>query len=88
MKQKFLSETRKPMLFYVFKDNVPINNLISHKTACELELLHIHSIGEQLGRASLGPEIKSRFPECFSGVGKLKGSRVKLHVDESITLAA
>ena len=75
-------------VFYVFNDNVPVSNLISHKTAHELQLLHVTSVSEQLSNASLGSEITSKFPECFSGVGMLKRSKVKLHVDESIELVA
>ncbi|EDO39122.1 predicted protein [Nematostella vectensis] len=28
--------------------------------------------------------MKSKFPVCFSGVGKLKGNKVKLHIDDKV----
>ncbi|XP_032222562.1 uncharacterized protein K02A2.6-like [Nematostella vectensis] len=72
--------------FYVFDGNASVSNLISHNTAKKLQLLHVNSVSEQEQQCntSLGSEMKSKFPECFSGVGKLKGNKVKLHIDDKV----
>ena len=28
--------------------------------------------------------VRTRYPECFNGVGKLKGVKIKLHVDTEV----
>ena len=65
-------------VFFVYNGDNAISNLMSAKTARDLSLLHVQAaVSEQ----NLEGVIKSRYSQCFKGVGKLKGSRIKLHVD-------
>ena len=65
-------------MFFVYDGDNAISNLISAKTARDLSLLHVHAaVSEQ----SLAGVIKSRYSQCYKGVGKLKGCNAKLHVN-------
>ena len=52
--------------------------ILSRKTSEELAILklQINAIKEET--------LLRDFPECFKGVGKLKGFQAKLHFDESV----
>ncbi|XP_048586200.1 uncharacterized protein K02A2.6-like [Nematostella vectensis] len=76
-----VNDNKALAIFYVFNGKASVNNLISNKTANELRLLHVNSVTGQKCHASLETEIKSKFTQCFDGVGKLKGTKVKIHVD-------
>ena len=65
-------------LFFVYDGDNAISNLMSAKTARDLSLLHVQAaVSEQ----NLEGVIKSRYSQCFKGVGKLKGCSITLHVD-------
>ena len=65
-------------LFFVYDGGNAISNLMSAKTARDLSLLHVQAaVSEQ----NLEGVIKSRYSQCFKGVGKLKGCNITLHVD-------
>ncbi|XP_048584822.1 uncharacterized protein K02A2.6-like [Nematostella vectensis] len=54
--------------------SVEVRN-VKEAPTCEAEIR-----GQQC-HASLETEIKSKFTQCFDGEGKLKGTKVKIHVD-------
>ena len=65
-------------LFFVYDGDNAISNLMSAKTARDLSSLHVQAaVSEQ----NLEGVIKSRYSQCFKGVGKLKGCNITLHVD-------
>jgi len=68
-------------VFYVFDGNAC--NLMSADTARKLEILclnNIYNVSAIIGR-DLENFVKTKYPECFSGVGKLKDVQVKLHIN-------
>ena len=70
--------------FFVFDGDAC--NLISADTASKL---HIFSVPQDIcnvimnDNTDLETVVKAQYPECFRGVGKLKGVQVKLHIDPS-----
>ena len=66
------------VLFFVYDGDNAISNLISAKTARDLSLLHVQAAVSEQNLESI---IKSRYSQCFKGVGKLKGCNIMLHVD-------
>ena len=64
-------------LFFVYDGDNAISNFVTAKTARDLSLHLQAAVSEQnLERAT-----KSRYSQCFQGIGKLKGCNIKLHVD-------
>ena len=78
-KTKYASET-----FHVVPGDS--GSLLSYETARKLGLIHIvHRVSDtpttQNSRVS---DIAARFPGLCDGIGKLKGTTVKLHIDENV----
>lgn len=48
---------------------------------CEETHVRMANVNTPLDAAT----IKGKYPECFAGVGKLKGSKVTLHIDDTVT---
>ena len=57
-------------------------SLLSWKTSQELELLQ--TVQKMKASSSEPTELIDEFDELFHGLGKLKGYKVKLHIDESV----
>ena len=70
-------------VFFVYEGNCNVSNLISLNTAKELDLIPVNSVTDEGHESDLDSKIKARFANCFSGVGKLKGTKVKLHLDKN-----
>jgi len=69
--------------FYVFNGNARC--LMSFDTACGLGLL---SLSDSVIACVLPDDpnmIMKQFPEVFNGVGKLKGVKLKLHIDRDVS---
>jgi hypothetical protein len=76
-------------LFFLFNGNAP--TLLSKSTAEHLDLLRVGPVkGDVAGcgavnAVGVGAAVwRNRYPECFSGVGKLKDFQVSLHIDSSV----
>ena len=61
------------------------SNLLSACTAKDLQLLQVNALRSEVDlqnkEIDLDSEMKHRFPESFQGVGKLKDTLIKLHID-------
>ena len=58
-------------------------SLLSYKTAMDLGILDMHIY--QIGDDTSSPEsLTYEYPALFSGIGKLKGVEVKLHIDPDV----
>ena len=89
-KAKVNANNRKTStVFFVYEGNAPVSNLLSLSTAKELQLLHVNSVAASTNNLSiLEADIKEKFPNCFKGIGKLKGIKIKLHVNTNISPVA
>lgn len=56
-------------------------SLLGYSTATALQVL---KIGENINAVNSGEGLKSKYPECFQGTGKLKDFQLKLHIDRSV----
>lgn len=91
---KLLIENKKKFIcdeFYVV--NTDAKNILSGKTCLELNLLSININSCEINNSNipehLQPIIHKYKDSLFSGkVGKIKGTKVKLHIDESVTPVA
>ena len=63
--------------FFVVKEMN--GSLMCYKTAQELDFIKI-----QVNTITQSSQIMDEFADCFSGIGKLKGFQVELHIDKSI----
>lgn len=66
--------------FVVVKGRGPI--LLGRETSIQLNLLQLAHVCEV--KQSKLTELQTRFKECFTGLGKLKGFKLQLHVDPSV----
>lgn len=65
---------------FVVKGNS--QSLLGYETSVKLGLLKIGlNINEVTSKTT---SYKSEYPKLFSGIGKLKGRRIKLHINENI----
>ena len=76
-------------LFYVYNGNAP--TLLSKPTSELLSLLRVGPVQDGLAErgavnaVGMGAAVwRDRYPECFTGVGKLKDFQVSLHIDPSV----
>ena len=72
---------------YVHAGTGTSSNLLGCDTAMELGLVQLDpdvSVMNVHVEKRAVNAWKEKFPECFEGIGKLKGSQVKLHVDQSV----
>lgn len=68
--------------FFVFDGDAC--NLLSADTASKLHVLNVcHNICSlsKNCNADLETFVKAKYPECFTGIGKLKNVQIKLHID-------
>ena len=72
-----------PVTLHVVKKNN--QSILSYDSAVELGIVpEISSVSEK----PYTEEITQKYPKVFDGLGKLKGRKVKLHVDENVTPTA
>lgn len=57
-------------------------SLLSYKTASDLGLIDLKV--NQIQSQQTTEELIQQFPKLFKGIGKLKGTEVKLHIDDSV----
>ena len=63
-------------------------SILGFESAVELKVLHIANRTQQTCLSAGAQKICSRHPKLFQGIGKLKGTKVKLHIDENVTPVA
>ena len=72
---------------FVVLNNRKTGCLLGHKSATQLDLLHItNSVSTQ--SEDISSKVSAKFPKVFEGVGKLKDSQQTIHVDPTIQTVA
>ncbi len=69
---------------FVVVDNQEAGCLLGHKSATQLDLLHIARSVNSVHSEDLSAKIHAKFPKVFEGVGKLKDFQQAIHVDPTI----
>ena len=72
-------------MFYIIGGNN--DSLLSYDTSVQLDLIpEINSVHEE-NKNNLGGNVQyllRKYPELFQGIGKLKDTKIKLHIDENV----
>ena len=66
---------------YVVVDCQGAGCLLGHKSATQLDLLHIDRSANFVHSEELSAKIHAKFPKVFESVGKLKDFQQAIHVD-------
>ena len=72
----------------VYVTKIDTGSILGFESAVELKVLHIANRIQQIHQSPGAHKICSRHPKLFQGIRKLKGTKVKLHIDESVTPVA
>ena len=72
----------------VYVTKIDAGSILGFESAVELKVLHIANRIQQTHQSPGAQKICSRHPKLFQGIGKLKGTKVKLHINESVTPVA
>ena len=59
-------------------------NLLSYNTCLALGLIQVINHTIPLSGETVTDAVIMRYPELFTGIGKLKGKEIKLHIDETV----
>ena len=69
---------------FVVVDNKGSGCLLGHKSASQLDLLHVTNVVSSEQSPSSPAHVQSQFPRVFEGVGKLKDFQQTIHVDPQV----
>ena len=58
-------------------------SLLSYKTAMDLGILDLH-VNHVLDTVPVHEQLCRQYSGIFNGIGRLKGVKVKLHIDQSV----
>ena len=70
--------------FYVVKGKTKTEPLLSYRTAQELDMINIIKKVEQEASKTKVDELLGEYSDIFEGIGKMKGVKVDLNIDDKI----